>query len=73
MINLDVDRNLKSISYRGKTYSRETLVKLAESLGGSESDLDVPYVTRVVDGMNVKTVDSLQYSAIIAQLLDNPC
>lgn len=73
VINLDVDRNLKSISYRGKTYSRETLVKLAESLGGSESDLDVPYVTRVVDGMNVKTVDSLQYSAIIAQLLDNPC
>lgn len=48
-------------------------MSLAKSLGGSESDLDIPYVTRVVDGINVKAIDGLQYSAIITQLLDNPC
>lgn len=73
VVNLDSDKKLKSINYKGKTYSKETLIGLAKSLGGSESDLDIPYVTRVVDGMNVRTVDGLQYSAIITQLLDNPC
>lgn len=73
VINLDADKKLKSISYKGKTYSKEVLVSLAKSLGGSESDLDIPYVTRVVDGINVKAIDGLQYSAIITQLLDNPC
>ena len=72
-IKLDVNRNLISIKYKDKVYDKSTLLKLVKDLGGVESDLDIQYVTRVIDGNNVQVVDALQYSGIIAQLFDNPC
>lgn len=73
VVNLNADKKLESIVYKGNTYNRDRLVELVKSLGGSESDLDIPYVTRVVDGISVVTVDGTLFSSIVTQLLDNPC
>lgn len=72
-VSLDANKELESVTYKGKSFNRETLIQMVKSLGGSNSDLDIPYVTRVVDGISITSIDNTLLSSIITQLLDNPC
>lgn len=73
VITFDADQKLKSVNFRGKEYGKEEILKIIKDLGGTDSDLDVPFVTRVVNGISIRAVDSVQYTSIINHILDNPC
>lgn len=73
ILSLGGDSKIESITYKGHSYDRRFLLDRLQELGGSESDLDIPYVVKRVNGVSIKTVDTTLFSSIITQLLDNPC
>lgn len=71
---VSVDRGIISeVKYNGKNYAREEVIAKIKNLGGSESDLDIPYMTVRVNGFNYQIVDTVSLLKILDHTFNNPC
>ena len=64
---------LSEVKYEGKTYTRDEVLSKLKELGGEETDLDIPYVTRRVGGVNQQMLDNTTLSQILNHIFKNPC
>lgn len=65
--------SILEINFEGKRYTQEALLDKLKELGGSKSDLEVPYVVKRVGNTSEKFIDTDVVSQLINHIFKNPC
>lgn len=72
LISID-NGKLSELKYERKTYTRGEVIAKLKELGGNESDLEIPYVTRRVGNVNEQVLDNTTLLEILDHIFKNPC
>lgn len=72
LISID-NGKLSELKYERKTYTRAEVIAKLKELGGTESDLDIPYKTRRVGSVNEQVLDNTTLLEILDHIFKNPC